>query len=65
LCNKIDLNNLNSAICEACGTEDKNITKQIEAALKSKPSPEEKWKCVYCKWINVIEWSRLGSSVCK
>ena len=63
--NKIDLNNLNSAICEACETEDENIAKQIEAALRSKPALEDKWKCFYCKKINVIEWNRLGSAVCK
>ena len=65
LSNKIDLNNLHSAICEACEKEDKNIFKQIEAALRSKPAPEDRWKCVFCKQINVIEWDRLGSSVCK
>ena len=63
--NKIDLNNLNSAICEACETVDENIIKQIVAALRSKPAPEDKWKCIYCRTINVIEWNRVGSSVCQ
>ena len=65
LSNKIDLNNLKSAICEACEKEDKNIFKQIEAALRTKPAPEDRWKCVFCKQINVIEWDRVSSSVCK
>jgi hypothetical protein len=63
--NKIDFNNLNSAICEACEKEYENITKQIVAALKSKPAPKDKWKFNFCKKINFVEWNRVGSSVCK
>jgi hypothetical protein len=64
LTNKLDFNNLNSAICLACETEDKNIFKQIEAALRSKSAPEEKWKCVNCKTINAVEWNDVSSSIC-
>ena len=48
LINKLDLKNLDSAICIACETEDKNIAKQIEVALKSEPAREDKWKCIIC-----------------